>query len=105
MLLFTGELTHLQFTRMRAGAPVDVARALKRLIGPDAVEVIAAPAVVPRHLTCQRSEQFLEAGLRIETRVDERFAAQRHIDAAHGEAEREACGKLKVAVLLNSAAV
>ena len=92
LLLLAREFADLQAAHVRRGFPIDVVRAFERLVGPDAVEVLAQPAVVRFDLTGHPEQQIFEAGLRVEGRIDHRFAAQRDARRLLQEAERERGG-------------
>ena len=102
-LLFARELPHLQVARVRAGLPVHVARAFERLVGAYAVEVAAPAARLRFEIAAHGGQHLLEAGLRVDGRIDQHIAAQRHVRAALDEAERKARGKLEAALAVDAA--
>src|SRR5580692_5464437 len=63
LFLFAREFAHLQAAGMRRGFPIDVARALERLIGADAVEVVAQPAIMCFDFARDAAEEFLKPRL------------------------------------------
>src|ERR1043166_4913592 len=58
VILFAGKLSHLQAADMRGSFPVHVPRALQRLIGADAVEVVAAAALRSEEHTSELQSRF-----------------------------------------------
>ena len=44
-LLLARKFAHLQVSRVRRRFPIDVPRALQRLIGPDTVKIVTLPAI------------------------------------------------------------
>jgi hypothetical protein len=71
------------------GFPIHVAGALEGLVRADAVKVLAQAAVVRLDFSGDAGQQIVEAGLRVDGRVDQHFAPQGDARGFFQEAEGE----------------
>src|SRR5262249_10504684 len=103
LLLLAGALAHLNRPGARRRLPVDVGRALDRLVRADAIKVAAQPAIVRLDLSGDTGEQIVEAGLRIDRWVDDRLAPQCHACRLLQKAERKRCREREAVLLIPAA--
>jgi hypothetical protein len=89
---------------MRGRFPIDVTRAIERLVRPNAIEIAALSAFHCGDEIADGREQALKSRLRVEARVDDCVMTNRDRFAPLREAKRKARGELECALLVTAAA-
>ena len=83
--------------------PIDVPGAFQRFVGPDAVEIVAAPALDHLQFAGHGGQQRFKSGLRVEAGINQNLVPGGDHFAAFGESEGKARGELEAAFLLRAA--
>src|SRR4029079_17280986 len=97
-------LAYLQVAGVGRGLPVDVPGALQGFIRPNAVKIVAAPALEQLQFAAHSGQQRFEPRLRIQARIYQNLVAGGNQFAPFGESERKPGGELEAALLLGAPA-